>query len=239
MNRVAGRSLVALGMTSLASIVLNATALAAQNTVFPPTNAERILSGRDTPSHDYDLIHQRIEVANFDWDATAFDGKVTTTVVSLRPGLDSIVMDMGRRLAVRSVTMEARVRSPLRFGRPGDTLIVRLAKAAGFRDTVRFTVDYHGKITQGRGLYFFKADPGRPHRPQQIYSGGGTDGNPNWIPTYGAPHDKATWEMVATVPMAYTVVSNGRLVADRPGSRGARVRTHTVHWPRSGLPRPI
>ena len=74
------------------------------------TNAERILSGRDTPSHDYDLIHQRIEVANFDWDATAFDGKVTTTVVSRRPGLDSIVMDMGRRLAVRSVTLESRSR---------------------------------------------------------------------------------------------------------------------------------
>jgi aminopeptidase N len=196
------------------------------------TNAERILSGRDTPSHDYDLIHQRIEVAHFDWDATAFDGKVTTTVVSLRPGLDSIVMDMGRRLAVRSVTMESRSRgwSPLRFARPGDTLIVRLAKAAGLRDTVRFTVDYHGKITQGRGLYFFKAEPGRPHRPQQIYSGGGTDGNPNWIPTYGAPHDKTTWELVATVPAAYTVVSNGRLVADRPGSRRARERAHTVHW---------
>ena len=170
-NRVAARSLAMLGMTALAGIALSATALVAQNTVVPQTNAERILSGRDIPSHDYDLIHQRIEVANFDWDATAFDGKVTTTVVSLRPGLDSIVMDMGRRLAVRSVTMESRsrVRSPLRFARLGDTLIVRLAKAAGFRDTVRFTVDYHGKITQGRGLYFFKAEPGRAHRPQQIW----------------------------------------------------------------------
>ena len=46
-----------------------------------------------------DLIHQRIEVANFDWNATAFDGNVTTTVVSLQPGLDSIVLNMGRRLA--------------------------------------------------------------------------------------------------------------------------------------------
>jgi aminopeptidase N len=204
-----------------------ACSLAAQQ-----TNDERILSGRDTPSHDYDLIHQRIEVANFDWDATAFDGKVTTTIVSLRPGLDSIVMDMGRRLAVRSVTMESRsrVRSRLRFTRPGDTLIVRLAKPVGFRDSVRFTIDYRGKITQGRGLYFFKSETGRTHRPQQIYSGGGTDGNPNWIPTYAAPHDKATWEMVATVPAAYTVVSNGRQVADRPGRRGARERTHTVHW---------
>ena len=88
----------------------------------------------------------------------------------------------------------------------------RLPKPARFRDTVRFTIDYRGRITHGRGLYFFKAEPGRPNRPQQIYSGGGTDGNPNWIPTYGPPNDKATWELIATVPAAYTVVSNGRLL---------------------------
>ena len=203
------------------------------------TNAERILSGRDTPSHDYDLIHQRIETGNFDWDATAFDGKVTTTVVSLKPGLDSIVLDMGRRLAVRSVTIDQMgqrsgnrgsasrsLRLSARFTRPADTLIVRLPRPVGFRDTVRFTVGYHGKIRHGRGLYFFKAEPGRPHRPQQIYSGGGTDGNPNWIPTYGPPHDKATWDMIATVPLAYTVVSNGRQISDVRGPK----RTHTVHW---------
>jgi aminopeptidase N len=220
-------------MTFLAGIALCATFLPAQSTL-PQTNAERILSGRETPSHDYDLIHQRIEVANFDWDNTAFDGKVTTTLVSLRPGLDSIVMDMGRRLAVRSVTQADRRtggrKRTLKFTRPGDSIVVRLSKPAGFRDTVRFTIDYHGKITHGRGLYFFKAEAGRPHRPQQIYSGGGTDGNPNWIPTYGAPHDKTTWEMVATVPAPYTVVSNGRLVADRPGPKAAKVRTHTVQW---------
>jgi aminopeptidase N len=221
---------------TVAAAIVAAFPLAAQQ-----TNAERILSGRDTPSHDYDLIHQRIEVANLDWDRTAFDGKVTTTVVSLRPGLDSIVMDMGRRLAVRRVTGAVGPGTreagggggravPLQFKRPGDSIVVRLSKPAEFRDTVRFTVDYHGKVTQGRGLYFFKAEPGRPHRPQQIYSGGGTDGNPNWIPTYGPPHDKATWEMIATVPAGYTVVSNGRLVADRPGPKGAKVRTHTVHW---------
>jgi len=238
--------IAALGMTSLASVVLGATALGAQSNPLPPTNAERILSGRDTPSHDYDLVHQRIEVGNFDWDATAFDGKVTSTIVSLRPGLDSIVLDMGRRLAVRRVTGTCMPKSlpratrggalcaPLQFRRPGDTLVVRLPRPARFRDTLRFTVDYHGKITHGRGLYFFKAEPGRPHRPQQIYSGGGTDGNPNWVPTYGAPHDKTTWEIIATVPTAYTVVSNGRLLSDKAdrSPRGAprKAATHTVHW---------
>src|SRR4051812_36477254 len=241
LGNLRGRSLtfasLRLGMRILLGLLCTQpTPLPAQQ-----TNAERILSGRDTPSHDYDLIHQRIEVANFDWDNTAFDGKVTTTVVSLRPGLDSIIMDMGRRLAVRRVTAAVRPGTreagggggravPLQFKRPGDSLVVRLPKPAGLRDTVRFTVDYYGKVTHGRGLYFFKAEPGRRHRPQQIYSGGGTDGNPNWIPTYGAPHDKATWEMVATVPAAYTVISNGRLVSDRPGPKAAKVRTHTVQW---------
>ncbi|HEY3011462.1 MAG TPA: M1 family aminopeptidase [Gemmatimonadales bacterium] len=245
-------------MITFAGFALAATPLVSQTNAVPHTNAERILSGRDTPSHDYDLIHQRIEVRNFDWDATAFDGKVTTTVVSLRPGLDSIVLDMGRRLAVRRVTLDCAQKSlpratrggarcaplrgapptPLRFIRPGDTLVVRLPRPAAFRDTVRFTIDYHGKITQGRGLYFFKSEAGRAHRPQQIYSGGGTDGNPSWIPTYGAPHDKATWELIASAPAGYSVVSNGRLVSDKPDkpARGGRAApapkgaTHTVHW---------
>ena len=68
------------------------------------SNAERILNGHYTPSHDFDLIHQRIEVKNFDWDSTSFDGRVTTTVASLRPGLQRVVLDMERRLEVRSVT---------------------------------------------------------------------------------------------------------------------------------------
>ena len=240
------RRLASLGMTAFSGLLITPSPSAAQANPIPQTNAERILSGRDTRSHDYDLIHQRIEVRGFDWDATAFDGLVTTTVVSLRPGLDSIVLDMGRRLAVRRVALDcvskgahcAPLSAPLRFSRPGDTLVVRLPRPAGFRDTVRFTVDYRGKITQGRGLYFFKAEPGRAHRPQQIYSGGGTDGNPSWIPTYGAPNDKATWELVVTVPAEYTVVSNGRLVSDRADARSRTARvtrppaapTHTVTW---------
>jgi aminopeptidase N len=206
----------------LRAALLAAVLLLSPSVVRAQSNAERVLNGRYTPSHDFDLIHQRIEVGDFDWDSTAFDGKVTTTVVSRRPGLDAVRLDMGRRLEVRRIT--GRHGAALEYDRPGDTLVVRLAGPAGFGDTVRFTVDYHGRILQGHGLYFFK-DEGRPRRPQQVYSGGGTDGNPNWIPTYGPPHDKATWEMVATVPARFTVVSNGRLASDRV-ARGTR----TTRW---------
>jgi hypothetical protein len=52
------------------------------------TNTERIANDHYTRSHDYDLIHQRIEVSNFNWDSTSFDGRVATTLVARRPGLD-------------------------------------------------------------------------------------------------------------------------------------------------------
>jgi len=206
-------------LTLAAMLILVPTvALSAQ------TNVERVVNGAYSPSHDYDLIHQRIEVSGFDWDSTAFDGTVTTTVVARRPELEAVVLDMDWRLEVREVASVRGV--ALRFERPGDSLVVRPARPSAFGDTLRFTVRYRGRIAQGRGLYFFKEEPGRPHRPQQVYSGGGTDGNPRWIPTYGAPHDKATWELIATVPDRFTVVSNGRLVSDRKLKRGLRV----THW---------
>ncbi|HEX6105179.1 MAG TPA: M1 family aminopeptidase [Gemmatimonadales bacterium] len=202
----------------LAVTLLLPCVLAAQS------NLERVVDGSFTPSHDFDLIHQKIEVGGFDWDSSAFDGVVTTTVVSLTPRLEAVALDMDRQLEVRSVT-GARG-ATLGFDRPGDSLVVRTARPAAFGDTVRFAVRYRGRIAQGRGLYFFKEEPGRPRRPQQVYSGGGTDGNPRWIPTYGPPHDKATWDLVATVPARFTVVSNGRLVSDRRVKGGLR----TTHW---------
>ena len=213
-------------MRLLATIL--AASLLAGSPAFAQSNLERVVNGAFTPSHDFDLIHQRIEVKNLDWDSTSFDGRVTTTVVSLRPDLQAVVLDMERRMEVRSVTARGRT---LAYDRPPDSLVVRLVRPARLGDTVRFTVDYHAPIAQGRGLYFFQEEPGRPHRPQQVYSGGGTDGNPRWIPTLAAPHDKATWELIATVPARLTVVSNGRLVSDRAMPGGLR----TTHWAQEKL----
>jgi aminopeptidase N len=184
-------------------------------------NAERFLTDEYTRSHDYDLVHQRIEVWGFSWDSLAFDGRVTTTLVVRRPDLDDIVLDAGRHLQVHRVMQG---REALGFDRSKDSLIIHLAHAAGFDDTLRFVVEYHGQVVQGQGLYFFNAESGRWGR--QVYSGGGTDGNPNWFPTYGGAEDKLTWEVVATVPRDLTVVSNGRLVADRRAPAGM----HTVEW---------
>src|SRR4029077_19618386 len=197
------------------------------------SNTERMANDPYSRSHDYDLLHQRIELKNFDWGSTSFDGRVTTTLVALRPGLDSVILDAGKGLTVTrivDVTVRATHALPLRFAAHGDTLVVYPARALAFHDTLRFTVEYHARVDNGRGLTFIRPD-GLEHRPQQIWSQGEDENNHFWFPTYDYPNDKATWELVATVPAEYTVVSNGRLVADRQKPGGTR----TVTW-RQGQP---
>src|SRR5881275_3594129 len=94
------------------------------------SNAELVTNDAYTRSHDYDLVHQRIEVRNFDWDSTSLDGRVTTTLVALRPGLDSVILDAGKGLVVSRV-VDARGAS-LRSSAHGDTLVVCPARPLAF-----------------------------------------------------------------------------------------------------------
>jgi aminopeptidase N len=186
------------------------------------SNAALMANDHYTRSHDFDLVHQRIAVAAFDWDSLSFRGRVTTTLVALRPGLDSIILDEGALLRNTAVT-DSRG-AVLRTDRHGDTLVVFPAAALGFRDTLTFTIVYDGRVTNGDGLTFITPD-GLPHRPRQIWSQGEDHNNHDWFPTYDFPNDKMTWELTATVPVEDMAVSNGRLVSDV-----ARGGTRTVTW---------
>ena len=199
----------------LALLTVLATTVRAQN-----PNLERIANDRYTRSHDYDLVHQRIVVRDFNWDSLSFTGNVSTTLIALRPAFDSVVLDAGALLGIKRV---ATGNTTLRTSRHGDSLVVYLPRAVGFRDTVRFTIDYSGKIENGRGLTFIDE---RPHTPRQIWSQGEDHNNHYWFPTYDFPNDKMSWELEATVPAGFTAVSNGALVSDSKESNGAR----TFRW---------
>jgi len=177
----------------------------------------------ETRSHDYDLLHQRIELRDISWDSTSLNGRVVTTLAARRASLDSIILDASTGIAIHGAT-DAAGRT-LRTSHSGDTLVVHLARPLRFGDTTRFTLDYHAHIDNGHGLTFIYAD-GRPHRPQQLWSMGETTGNSAWFPTYDFPNDKESWELLATVPARMTVVSNGRLVGDVHNRDGS----HTTHW---------
>src|SRR5438034_10342491 len=99
-----------------------ATLLALADPVAAQSNAERVVNDVYARTHDYDLVHQRIEVRSFDWDSTSFDGRVTTALVALRPALDSVILDAGKLLQIARVA-DARG-ATLRFAAHGDTLVI-------------------------------------------------------------------------------------------------------------------
>jgi aminopeptidase N len=187
------------------------------------SNAERMANDHYTRSHDYDLVDQRIALRNFDWDSTAFDGRVVTTLVARRAGLDSIVLDAGSRLRVTGIAGPGG--RALRYASHGDTLVVFPPSPVTFGDTARFTITYHGRVENGTGLTFIQPE-GRAHRPRQIWSQGEDHNNHDWFPTYDFPNDKMTWSLEATVPAGFTAVSNGFLTADRRNPDGSR----TMAW---------
>ncbi|MDE3151861.1 MAG: hypothetical protein KGL93_06390, partial [Gemmatimonadota bacterium] len=186
------------------------------------SNNFRVVNGAYTRSHDYDLLHQRIALSDFDWDSTSFRGVVTTTLTARRPGLDSLVLDEGALLRNTKVTgPNGRL---IRTARHGDTLVVFPSRPLAFGDTFNFTVAYDGRVNNGRGLTFISPD-GLTHRPRQIWSQGEDMDNHFWFPTYDFPNDKESWELSATVDRGDVAVSNGRLVSDvRHGAQ------HTMTW---------
>src|SRR2546428_12340484 len=97
-------------------------ALAGPLSAAAQSNAERVANDHYTRSHDYDLLHQRIEVRNFDWDSTSLDGRVTTSLVALRPGLDYLILYAGKRLVVSRFVDAGG--ATLRSTAHGDTLVV-------------------------------------------------------------------------------------------------------------------
>ena len=199
----------ALMVRTAAVLLTSATALGAQAAT--QTNLALMANDHYTRSHDYDLIHQRIVVSHFNWDSASFDGTVTTTLVSKRPGLAAVILDEGPLLTNLRIT--DRGGRTLTASRSGDSLTITPTRPLRFGDTLVFTVSYRGRVTGGHGLTFITSD-GLAHRPNQVWSQGEDHDNHYWFPTYDFPNDKMTWEMVATVPSADLAISNGKLVSN-------------------------
>ena len=203
------------------------------------------MNGWDTPSHDYDLIHQRIEVGNFDWDSTSFDGRVTTTAVARRDrGSTPSGLDMERKLEVRAVT--GRPSEALKFDRPGDTLVVRLPRAVGMgrHGAVhrRLSRAHHARAVGSTSSR--RSRDGRTGRSRSTAAAA-----PTGIRAGSPPGRRRTTRPPGISsppsPPRLTVVSNGRLVSDRRTARSrvsalgaGEAGVHLSHQPGRGAVRP-
>jgi aminopeptidase N len=95
--------------------------------------------------------------------------------------------------------------------------------------TAEISIEY--SAVPRRGLYFCGPDADYPARRVEAWTQGQDQDARHWFPCFDYPNQKATTEVIATVPASMTALSNGRLVR-RTADRAAG--TATFHW-RQGI----
>jgi aminopeptidase N len=198
----------------LAIALLFPLSLGAQRTTAHVIGAYSPPRNWPTRTKVFDLLHQRIAIG-FDLDKHAVNGEVTTRLVITAAPTDTVRLDASN-LTIDAATDAAG--KPLRFTSDTSSVTVRLPKRAQRGDTVTFTLRYHGNPE--RGMYFV------PRRPTMWTQGEAIE-TPSWVPTYNAPNDKTTWEILVTADTGMSVLSNGRLVSVTKTPDG---RQQVWHW---------
>jgi aminopeptidase N len=173
-------------------------------------------------SRDFDLQHLKLELA-FDLGQRQILGAATLRLSPLAGDLHELSLDSAA-LSIDSVTVGGHT-AP--FHLAAEKLLIALERQAPAGSNLEVVVKYHAQPK--RGLFFIFPDEFHPNRPRQIWANGDTAGGNNryWFPGYDFPNDKATTEMLVTVPTGWEAVSNGRLVAATPNPSAG---TTTFHW---------
>ncbi|MBI5949799.1 MAG: HEAT repeat domain-containing protein [Chloroflexi bacterium] len=166
-----------------------------------------------------DVEHIKLEVA-VDVPGKSVGGTVSHTVTLFNDGLETVEFD-AIDMAIGGVTVNE---APAEFDYDGQHLRVKLGR--GRRRGERLTVAIDYRATPRLGLYFPGPDESYPEKPRQVWSQGQDEDSRYWFPCYDYPNDKATTEMVATVPESWFALSNGRMLSDRANGDGTR----TFHW---------
>jgi aminopeptidase N len=184
----------------------------------PPFNDPRA-TRHGTRSRTYDLQHVKLELG-LDWKTREVSGLATLRLAPLNDGLARVELDAA------DLTMEAVLLRdhPLEFATSGEQLHVTLDRPYAAGETFELALRY--RTHPRKGLYFSGPDDGYPRRTLQVWTQGESQYNHWWFPVYDFPNDKATSEVVVTVPADLLAISNGALVETRDNRDG----TKTFHW---------
>ena len=169
----------------------------------------------------YHVVHYRLSLS-IAMRARTCAGDVSLTIVPLREGLSAVLLDAAP-MEIREVRKDG---VPLSFTHEGDSLLIRLDRPYGFRDTLHLTVSY-SVTSPAKGLYFIESDSTPPARDWCVWTQGEAEDNHYWFPCYDFPNDRATSEMICTVDEGCTAISNGRLLDVK---KDRKAHTATYHW---------
>ncbi len=169
----------------------------------------------------FDVKHIKAKLA-IDTANHQVSGVVTHTISPLHPFLNQIELDCGPDLKVARVTAGSGA-APCTFSVLHGKLAIKLDKSYGPGDTIDVAVEYSGNPR--RGLYFVDPPSGDPKKTLFFWTQGESEDTRCWLPCYDYPNERATSEMIITVPKPMFVLSNGALLEQRDAGE-----TTTYHW---------
>ena len=167
---------------------------------------------------------QHIKLAiTLDIPAKRISGTCSTTLAPVVDGLTVVEFD-AVEMEVQAVTLDSGAQ-PVPHDQTGGKLRVQLPGPQSMGQP--FTLNVRYAAAPRRGLYFVAPDAAYPHKPVQVWSQGQDEDSRHWFPCFDFPHQKATSELVVTVPEDLYVLSNGALVATEDD---VGAKTKTYHW---------
>ncbi len=171
------------------------------------------------PDRPAGMRHVKLDIS-LDFEQETISGIASTTFSTLYEAIRTISFD-AEELQIEQVTLENGPQ--LSFSNTGKQLIVTLDRVYTYGETFTIAVKYHAKPRTG--LNFVKPAPEDPTRPVQAWTFGQPRYHSHWFPCHDSPDDRATIEIIATVPAQFITIANGNLL--HVTDNGA---TRTHHW---------
>jgi aminopeptidase N len=187
----------------------------------------QLKSSSDPLTLQTDVQHYRLEL-EVDPAARFIEGRTTMTVACVEDGVDAFHFWLDSTLAVTGIEVDGVAAGWRRLGNP--TVEVDLASVCDAGDDFELAVDYEGyAVTSGLSSIVFESQGGWPvvatlSEPWFSYT---------WWAVKEDSRDKATGDLVITVPSELSVVANGVLVSTNPLAGNRRLFRWATGYPTS------
>ena len=179
-----------------------------------------------TPDRVCDTRHVKLELT-LDVKNRRLRGTASHIMSPINDGLTRVELD-AVELQVSSVRLSDG--TPLEYSHENGRLGIELGSPLSAGEEFTLRIDYQG--APRRGLYFNAPDDGYPDKPVQVWTQGEDEDSRYWFPCHDFPNERFTSEIIVTVPVSWTAVSNGRLASVKEDGD-----TRTFHWSQD-LPHP-
>ncbi|MBI4425883.1 MAG: M1 family metallopeptidase [Elusimicrobia bacterium] len=181
---------------------------------------------RYAPDRSFDTLHVKLALT-VDFRRREVRGVCTSSIRAIADGVDRLPFD-AIGLAISRVWVQGR---PARFQHDGKVLTVQAPHKLEAFEEADVAVAYSVRDPKA-GLHFVYPGPHNPANPVQLWSQGQPEESRYWFPCHDAPHEKATSELLVTVPAGFVAVSNGVLLDAKKGPRASTYH-YRMHQPHS------